>query len=125
MNVVIYSKDMEPITVIDLPMWAIEAGERRSFVAVAVMGKLDYAPPIGPEAPVSYPPLRQVTLEFVPIIMGAHRSSIIVTRDEELAMLLRPEWLPGQRGKISDYKRQTRELSMALLDVLARGVGGH
>ena len=36
MNIVLYTHDFEPITVVDLPMWLLEALERDGSVKVAV-----------------------------------------------------------------------------------------
>lgn len=124
MNTVIYTRDMEPITVIDLPLWALEAGERQAVVRVAVIDPVPEKPLL-PSDPVPQVYDRVVSLEFIPIRLGARRSYLIMTHDEELALLLRPSWLPGQRAKINDYERWTKELSHMLLQTLARGMGGH
>lgn len=124
MNVVIYTRDMEPITIIDLPMWALEAGERRAFVQVAVTDPVRLEP-TSEFVQIQAITARAVTLEFNPIRFGAVRSWMITTRDEELAMLLRPSWLPGQRGSINQYERTVRDLSRMLIDTLSRGVEGN
>jgi len=36
MNVILYTQDFEPITVVDLPHWLLEAVEREGAVKVAV-----------------------------------------------------------------------------------------
>lgn len=126
MNVVLYTKDMEPITVIDLPMWALEHGERLGFVSVGVMDEPIPFDQTSPTDPI--PPLRSyaVTLEFHRLRMLGGKSSWLVTVDnDELALKMRPSWLPGQRGQINDYESVTRSLCSMLRDVLARGVGGH
>lgn len=123
MNVVLYTRDMEPITVIDLPMWALQVGERRGMVAVDVM------PPLNPKWLDPKENLldhfRRVYLEFHRIRFHDKQSWLVTVDKDELALLLKPAWLPGQRAKINKYERTTRELSRMLLDVLARGVGGH
>lgn len=129
MNVVIYTRDMEPITVIDLPMWALEFGERMAYVRVALDTEVLLAPP-APSSPSTIDTLRVVTLEFVPIRLSrVHhdpaRRWLIVTDDDELALALRPSWLPGQRRKVNEYERANRELATLLLNTLARGMGGH
>lgn len=121
MNVVIYTRDMEPITIIDLPMWALEAGERRMFVSLGIVDEVKLANARDPVDVTA----RTITLEFTLIRLGDVRSWLITTRDDELALLLRPSWLPGQRRKINEYERNNRRLASMLLDVLARGVGGH
>ncbi len=124
MNVVIYTRDMEPITIIDLPLWALELAERRAHVQVEVINPV-LLEPTSESVQIQSITARAVTLEFTPIRLGSARSWIITTRDEVLAMLLRPSWLPGQRGSINQYERTVRELSKALVDALSRGAGGN
>lgn len=126
MNIVLYTRDMEPITVIDLPMWALEHGERLGFVRLAMMD-----PPLGfmgsgePIAAIESLKRRTVTLEFQPIRLHDKRSWLITVDDEVLALNLKPSWLPGQRGTINGYERTARTLSHMLIDVLARGARGY
>ncbi len=124
MNVVLYTRDMEPITVIDLPMWALEAGDRRGIVALPVM------PPVPLKfldqgEPIPTLKARAVWLEFHRIRLRDSQSWIVTVNDDELALTLKPAWLPGQRAKINQYEDNTRRLSAMLLDVLAKGLGGH
>lgn len=116
MNIVLYTRDMEPITIIDLPMWAIEMGESQRFVRVAV-----------PMRPMTSCPLnepmrlrcRKVDLEFHKMINMNRRTSWFVTvHDEETALMLTPSWLPGQRGAINKYERGIKDLSSMLLMAL-------
>lgn len=37
--------------------------------------------------------------------------SVFVTRDEELALLLKPEWLVGQKAVVSAYQRTLKILT--------------
>ena len=125
MNVVLYTRDFEPITIIDLPMWALEHGERLRFVRVATMEPPSFSSKSSLE-PIPLAKEVIVTLEFHPILRPPHKRSWLITVDDDvLALKLKPSWLPGQRGAINQYERATRELSLALLNVLARGVGGH
>jgi hypothetical protein len=123
MNVVLYTRDFEPITVIDLPMWAIEHAMRQQFVHVAHIEEpqfLRFTDQIDDTAK-----LRFVTLEFHELRLPRDRSMYLVTvDDEETALLLRPAWLPGQRAKINQYERNNKRLASMLLDVLSRGIGG-
>lgn len=124
MNVVIYTRDMEPITVIDLPKWALDVGEKRRFVQVAVTDPVTSLEHLRSE---DINQLRSyvVTLEFCPITLRKAHSWVIVADDDILALKLHPAWLPGQQRQINEFRRINRELSAALLSVLARGVGGH
>lgn len=96
MNIVLYTHDFEPITVINLPMWLLETLEREGAVKVAVKRPLthDFIEQVavgsveGPET---------VTIEAKRLrwVDGCVKP-IYVTKDEVLALTLRPEWLPGQ-----------------------------
>lgn len=123
MKVVIYTRDMEPITIIDLPLWALEEGERRTFVQVALMDEVRLEP-LSIEDGKSMT-ARCVSLQFHPIRFRDRRSWLVTTCDEELALALAPAWLPGQQRSINEYRSTIRRLSGALIDALARGPGGH
>ena len=45
---------------------------------------------------------------------------IFVTEDDELALMLTPEWLPGQRKRINQYKA-TERLTVELLNAIMKG----
>lgn len=125
MNIVLYTMDMEPITIIDLPMWAIELGEKHGTVAVGVYlpfsaTPMDNADPITSSYWVVY-------LKFHPMRFYEKKSWLITVDNEELALKLKPSWLPGQQKAINDYERDVKNLSMALLQALSglAGEGGH
>ena len=124
MNVVIYTDELEPITIIDLPIDFCRMGYQRRFVRVAV------------PMPIS------VMLETDPLLLEDHivtlkfdklrkrnkqgqviESWIITTDDEVLALKLKPAWLPGQRGAINDYERIIESLSTALFSTLRGSLG--
>lgn len=125
MNVVLYTRDMEPITVFDLPMWALEYAERMGRVRIQVADPVDMNQ-LMPGQRVDSMRFHIVTLEFHRLLLSRDRESWIVTVDDDvLALKLRPSWLPGQRAKINQYESETKKLAGMLLDVLSRGVGGH
>lgn len=105
MNIVLYTKDFEPITVLDLPLWLIEQMERQGGVRVAVQEPLSSQwmsadPPLEESAPKTVT-LRCVRLNW----LGGEQKTIIITEDDELALRLKPEWLSGQRAQINQYKQ--------------------
>ncbi|CAN7342720.1 hypothetical protein LJR074_001953 [Acidovorax sp. LjRoot74] len=119
MKVVLYTQDMEPITVFDLPMRALELGGALRYVDVAVVEEISLSPP-GRVAAMHEPTMHKVTLEFHKLRMpGGVESWIVTTRDEALALRLRPSWLPGQRGAINQYEQRIRTLSEGLLAALS------
>lgn len=119
MNVVIYTDDLEPITIIDLPIDFCRMGYERRFVRVAVMMPISVMLETDPMLLEDY----IVTLKFDKLKKSNKRgemieSWIITTDDEVLALKLKPSWLPGQRGAINDYERVIDSLSNALLSTL-------
>lgn len=118
MNVVIYTEDFEPITVIDLPVWLLEQMERQGAVRVAVMRPPQLAPA---ELPSDFeaPPIVTIYCEKLRWKDGTTKP-ILITYDEELAMSLRPEWLPGQRGAINSYKQVIRGLTDQLVKAMRK-----
>ncbi len=125
MNVVLYTRDMEPITVIDLPLWALEFAQRMGRVRIEASDPVDMTQ-LMPGQRVDSLRFHIVTLEFHRLLLSRDRESWIVTVDDDvLALKLRPSWLPGQRAKINQYESETKKLAGMLLDVLSRGVGGH
>lgn len=125
MNVVIYTRGLEPITIIDLPMWAIEMGEKRQVVRVGIFDDVPLAP-FGPGCkPFEEIQFRSVALEFHKMRLLNAESHLITTSDDELALRLKPSWLPGQRISINTYERNIRSLCAALLGELGYGLGGH
>ena len=104
MNIVLYTHDFEPITVVDLPMWLLEALEREGSVKVAVKRPItpDFVERVavgsveGPET---------VTIQAKRLRW--HDGSvkpIYVTNDEVLALTLKPEWLPGQVLQVQNFQ---------------------
>lgn len=124
MNVVVYTRDFEPITIIDLPMWALEHGARLGSVNVALLEEIKPREYVRSKEPIESV-ARKVRLEFMSLRLPDKHTWFIVTDDEEVALLLKPSWLPGQRRAVNKYEKWNRELADSLMRVLARGVGGH
>ena len=114
MNVILYTQDFEPITVVDLPHWLLEAVEREGAVKVAVKR------PITPDF------IEQVAVGSVEgpetVTIQAKRMQwndgtikpIYVTSDEVLALTLKPEWLPGQRMQVQNLQAAAEWLGRQL-----------
>ena len=85
MNTVIYTQDFEPITVIDLPLWLLDEMERCGGAKLSVGGS-------------SVEPQLCVLEAKVITWADGSQKPIVVTEDEEIALLLKPDWLPGQRA---------------------------
>ena len=114
MNIVLYTQDFEPITVVDLPMWLLDAVEREGSVKVAVkrpitpdfISKVAVGSVEGPET---------VTIEAKRLRWSDGDTKLIyVTKDDVLALTLRPEWLPGQVLQVQNYTAAINWLSKQL-----------
>jgi hypothetical protein len=113
-NIILYTHDFEPITVVDLPYWLLEAVEREGAVKVAVKR------PITPDF------IEKVAVGSVEgpetVTIQARRlrwpdgtvKPIYVTNDEVLALTLKPEWLPGQRMQVQNFQEAIGWLSSHL-----------
>lgn len=96
MNTILYSIDFEPITVVDLPKHLLDSLETMGTACLLIK---DTDPPI------------QCKL-YCGAIRWPDNSSkpIIFTKDEEAALMLKCDWLPGQVGTVNIYKRNIRKL---------------
>lgn len=108
MRVVLYTKDMEPITIIEMPLWLLEQLERVGMVKVAVREpkeKLLMADPqdLHPTETLN------IYCEKLRWRDGSVKP-IVVVDDDELALALKPEWLPGQVQAINWYEGIIRQL---------------
>ena len=112
MRVVLYTTDFEPITVLDLPMWLLDQMEKYGGARVAV-------PPSPQEmmrAMTSGEPPTEPRMDIVEIYCDKLRwkddsvKTILTTPNEELALALRPDWLPGQQQAINWYKNTIHSL---------------
>ena len=119
MNVVLYTTDLEPITILDLPVWLLEQLERQGAIRVAVL-----MPPrwIDAETPVADTGgMPTVTIYCEKLRWRDSTTKIIlVTPDEELALVLKPEWLPGQRAAVQSYKAHIRHLTEQLIKAMRK-----
>ena len=104
MNVILYTRDFEPITVVDLPVKLLEAAERDGFIGLAL--KL---PPNSGET-LTLPKVIQIECLKLKWSDGSLKP-VLVTSDEEDALRLKPEWLVGQRAVVGAYKRTVQILT--------------
>lgn len=120
MNIVLYTNDFEPITVLDLPTWLLEQLERQGSVRVAVLRpvQLEANPPL-PVGSVEGPEVVTIYCERLCWKDGTVKP-VLVTDDEELALALRPEWLPGQRQRVQSYEKAIRGLTDSLVRAMRK-----
>lgn len=119
MRAVLYTEDMFPITVLDVPEqwweWLKERGHVR--VAVVEQPKLRPLPDLDHEAIWSVPyQTRHVDIRAEVLIKNGKRHMLLFTRSEDEALLLEATFLPGQLREISDIRR--REFSKGFFAAL-------
>lgn len=107
MNVIIYTRDFEPITSIDLPLDILEAAERDGSIGLALRI------PIKSDETLTLPHIIKVDCFKIKWIDGTLKP-ILVTEEEEHALKLKPEWLVGQRAVIGAYQRTLKILTNKL-----------
>jgi hypothetical protein len=116
MNVILYTEDFEPIIPIDLPLWLLERLEQEGAVRVAVNKPIGFKGekiPVGMVGNEDTPTVR-IRYEKLRWHDGTLKT-ILVTPDEELALTLNPEWLPGQRAPLQTYVGAMRKLHEQLI----------
>jgi hypothetical protein len=121
MNVVLYTQEFEPITVLDLPHWLLEQLERQGSVRVAVLRPVQFAQ-LDTQVPVGSVEGPQVVTIYCEKLRWRDGSlkPILVTNDEELALTLRPHWLPGQVATVQSYQKAVRHLTEQLVKVMRK-----
>jgi hypothetical protein len=118
MNVVLYTTDLEPITILDLPIGLLEQLERHGAVRVAVQEPFKFTP--APEDFVYHQP-KTVTIYCEKFCWRDGRTkTILVTPDDEVALILKPSWLPGQTGTIQGYQKNLRFLTDQLIRAMRK-----
>ena len=123
MNVVLYTKDFEPITVLDLPLWLTEEMEKRGGVKLAVQEPLTSEWLNSDPSVLHQPKVCTLYCQKLKWFDGTQKT-IVITPDEELALILKPDWLPGQRAVHNQYVQRVRFLTSKLIEVMRRGDPG-
>lgn len=104
MNVILYTRDFEPITSIELPLQLLEAAERDGVIGLALRT------PIEPGETLTLPKIIKVDCFKIKWIDGSYKP-VLVTTEEEDALRLKPEWLVGQRAVVKTYQRALKILT--------------
>jgi hypothetical protein len=108
MNTVLYTADFEPITIIDLPLHLLEQLERDGGARVAVQKPLTLKDLEGTQPLESRPDILTLYCNKLRWSDGTLKT-IVCTPNDELALSLRPEWLPGQVQAVNWYRDNLRE----------------
>jgi hypothetical protein len=118
MNVVLYTTDLEPITILDLPLWLLEQLEKQGAVRIAVMKP----PSIDFDENISIFKMPETVTVYCERLRWRDNTTklVLITPDEELALSLKPEWLPGQRAQVQSYQKAIRHLTEQLIRVMRK-----
>jgi hypothetical protein len=108
-NVVIYTKDFEPITVVDLPRTVLDKVEQTGGIRLALGPEKD------DEGNPTNPPICTIVMCKIRWFNGEDKP-ILVTKDEETALMLKPDWLPGQRGVYNLLYNHIKKLTKQLIN---------
>lgn len=116
MNVVLYTTDFEPITVLELPVWLLEQIERKGGIGISVEK---------PREVIEQEILQGTFNASENLIVNVYceklrwrddtLKTILVTPNDELALTLRPEWLPGQIASVNEFKAAIKDLTERLI----------
>ena len=116
MIVILYTEDFEPIIPIDLPLWLLDRLEIEGAVRVAVNKPRGFKGEKIPVGTVGNEDIETVRIRYEKLRWhDGTLKTILVTPDEELALTLNPEWLPGQRAPIQMYMGAMRKMHEELI----------
>ena len=104
MNIVLYTSEFEPITVLDIPLHVLEHLERHHRVRIPILDVNTTTR--GP---------REILLElnYIPWLDGTQKP-VVTTSQLELALELKPDWLTGQRAQVNQYQTLNTKLKQLL-----------
>lgn len=123
MRVVVYSdEDLEPITVLRLPITERDIESRGRVWRVPVPEQFTISvQPLSKEEMMR--PVRVVELWFERFVRDRHghkqETWMCFTKADDLAMLLNPDWLPGQRSAVNYLQDQNDSLVRMLMRVMS------
>ena len=103
MRAVLYSYDLEPITIIDAPLRAIDHLRKHGIVRIDVP-TYQRVIPSNLAAPVDCE-FKVVTIRSEKFVFGDQETLMLFTHDEETALQMKATFLPGQLGAIQDLQR--------------------
>ena len=102
MRVVLYTDDLEPITVLQMSEYAGKLLEERGRVSIPVIEPLRLSDIDDGAMPL----FRQVDIWAEAFVRKGVRHLFLFTRDEEAALLLRSDLLPGQHRMVQERERE-------------------
>lgn len=115
MRAVLYTFDLEPITVLELPADAVRYLRKGGAVSLAVMEPISFDFDFDPSTRVT---MRQVRIVAEPWRRREHETLVLFTADEESALLLKAAFLPGQHSAV--HEREKRAFAHGVLAAITR-----
>lgn len=104
MKAVLYTHDMEPITILNLDRWAVQFLTLQGQVEFAVMPPIQVA--YQPSAIPEMLTISRVRITAEQFIRRGERHLMLFTYDEEQSLLLKSCFLPGQTGALRERERE-------------------
>lgn len=108
MRTVLYAHDMEPITVFDLNQWAhdflLEHGSVRLAIQTPMQAAVDLAQ-VNPPSPMTTMDRFVVHITAERFMRNGKQTLLLFTHDEEAALLLKADFLPGQLRGVQEMER--------------------
>jgi len=117
MRTVLYTHDLEPITILELEEWKMRMLEERGRVELAVMKPMSVAawnPSVVPEPE----PIWRVCITAERFHSNGQIHMMLFTHNEEHALLLKSAFLPGQRWALKELT--AAEFAKGFLAALSR-----
>lgn len=103
MITVLYSEQLEPITCIDIPV------EVRDEIERTGLGKVPVISYIGKVKKTQYMYIRPVRIVLADTVLP-----LFTTQQEELALIITPQFLPGQQALVQHQQRTIQQQQQQL-----------
>jgi hypothetical protein len=117
-KVVLYTEDFEPITVLDMPMWAIDRLQLGERIVLPQRTPFELCPPYKNVVIRDVPQFKKVQIWGERLLWKGCCKLVLVTNDETGALALDASWLPGQQYMVNGYKENVRGLAALLCAVM-------
>lgn len=102
MRAVLYAYDLEPITIIEVPLNAVEYLKKHGIVRIHVPTIPNVTIPLSEPVQTEF---KMVTIRAERLVVHDMESMMLFTHDEETALQMKATFLPGQLGAIQDMQR--------------------
>lgn len=104
MRAVLYSDDLEPITILSLNRYATDHIIKYGYISVTVLEPLKWQEP---EEAYKFAAPKIVRITGHGFVYKGQESLMLFTEDDENALLLKSEFLPGQTKHLNQIKEDS------------------